>query len=380
MPNTFSCLIENDRASFSALEKPAPSCRLPVGFSTTLMFRSTWSGAPGHVAGLDVDVLEVAQAVDPVARELDLVGVVPGRFELAELAAHHFVARAVVARDVDAPHVGAAGRLGREHEGHPVVGAVDLRAGLDVGEGIAEVAEVVGERLGGLGHLVGVVGLARADGHQRLELVLLAEVVAFQPDAGNHIPLALRHVDGDGDVLLVGRDRHLGGIDAEFQVAAAQVVRAQRLQVGIELGARVAVGLGVPAQPAAGVEVEQALERRLAERIVADDPDFVDAGRLALGHRERQVDAVALDGRHGGHDLGAVQAPVDVLALEFLLGAVGQGLVIRTAFGQADLAQRLLQRVLVEFLGAHEIDVGHRRTLFDDHDQHVARSPRAARP
>ncbi len=37
----------SDSASFSALEKPAPSCRLPVGFSTTLMFRSTWSGAPG---------------------------------------------------------------------------------------------------------------------------------------------------------------------------------------------------------------------------------------------------------------------------------------------------------------------------------------------
>ncbi len=47
-------------------------------------------------------------------------------------------------------------------------------------------------------------------------------------------------------------------------------------------------------------------------------------------------------------------------------------LVVGTAFGQADLAQRLLQRVLVEFLGADEVDVGHRGTLLDDHHQHVA--------
>jgi hypothetical protein len=118
--------MPNDSASFSALEKPAPSCRLPVGRSSTVTVRSTWSGAPGTSLVSTFTLLEEAQAVDAVARQLDLVGVVPARLELAELAADHFVAGAVVARDVDAAHVGAARRLGRQHEGHAVVGAVDL--------------------------------------------------------------------------------------------------------------------------------------------------------------------------------------------------------------------------------------------------------------
>ncbi len=67
-----------------------------------------------------------------------------------------------------------------------------------------------------------------------------------------------------------------------------------------------------------------------------------------------------------------VEAAAHVLALELLLGAVGQRLVVGAAIGQAHFAQRLLQRGLVEFLGADEVDVGNGRSLFDDHHQHVA--------
>jgi hypothetical protein len=42
------------------------------------------------------------------------------------------------------------------------------------------------------------------------------------------------------------------------------------------------------------------------------------------------------------------------------------------SFGQADLAQRLLQRVLVEFARTDEVDVRHRGALLDGDDQHVA--------
>jgi hypothetical protein len=81
--------------------------------------------------------------------------------------------------------------------------------------------------------------------------------------------------------------------------------------------------------------------------------------------------AIALDRRHGGDDLGAVEALVDVLALQLLLGAVGQALVVGTAFGESDLAQRRLQRLLVELARTDEIDVGHGGALLDDHHQHV---------
>jgi hypothetical protein len=181
------------------------------------------------------------------------------------------------------------------------------------------------------------------------------------------------HIDDDGDVLLVGRDRHLRGLDAEFEKAALQVVRAQGLEVGVELGARIAVGLGVPAEPAPRVEVEQVLERGFAERLVADDAHLLDARSLTFSDGEGQIDAVALHRRHRGHDLGTVETAVDVLALEFLLGAVGKGLVKRPPLGEANLAHAFLQRVLVELARAHEIHVGDRGALLDHDHEHIAR-------
>ena len=55
---------ENDSASFSALEKPAPSCRLPVGFSVTVIVQVDLVGRAGHVLRLDVHFLEEAEPVD----------------------------------------------------------------------------------------------------------------------------------------------------------------------------------------------------------------------------------------------------------------------------------------------------------------------------
>ncbi len=139
---------------------------------------------------VDVHFVEVAQAVRTVARKADLVAVVPGRFKLAELAAHDFVARAVVAGHVHAPHIGAAGQIRLDHKGHAVVAAVDLGHRFDARKRKSEGAEVVGEGLGGFRHLVGVVGFARLNLHQGLELFFLVEVVAFSltPDTDKRSP------------------------------------------------------------------------------------------------------------------------------------------------------------------------------------------------
>ncbi|MCY1513863.1 hypothetical protein D9M68_483840 [compost metagenome] len=329
-------------------------------------------GRARHFLGLDVHFGEEAQAVHAVTRDLDLVAVVPRGFELAELAADHFVARLVVAADRHAAHVHAARGLGLQRERDAVVHAVDVRTRLHAGEGVAEGAEVVAEGLGGLRDLLAVVGLAGLDRDERLELVVAAQVVAVELDARHHELLAFGDVHRDAQVLAVRRNGDLGRIDAELEVAARDVVALQRLEVGVELGARVLVRLGVPAHEAAAVLVEQAQQRRFAEGLVADHVHFADAGGLAFGHGERQVHAVALDGRDGGHDVRVVQAAAHVLALELLLGTVGQCLVVRAAVGQTDFTQRLLQRRLVEFLGADEVDVGDRGPLFDDDHQHVA--------
>jgi hypothetical protein len=56
--------------------------------------------------------------------------------------------------------------------------------------------------------------------------------------------------DGDEDLLAVGRDRDLRRLDVELEIAAVEVVGAQRLQVGGELLLRVLVVLGEPREPA----------------------------------------------------------------------------------------------------------------------------------
>ncbi len=253
--------------------------------------------------------------------------------------------------------------------GHAAALAVDLRLHRDPGEGIAEARVVIGEGLGRRRDLLAVVGLAHADVEQRLELLLARQVVALEPHTGDHEALALRDVHRHAEVLAVGRDGHLRGVDAEFHVAAREVVGAQRLQVGIELGARVLVRLGVPAHPAAAVLVEQAQQRVLREGLLAHDADLADACGLALGHVEAQVHAVAVDRRDGGHHRGVVEAAAHVLALDLLLGAVGQRLVASAPFGQAHLGQGLDERLLVELLGADEVDVGHGGAFLHDDDQ-----------
>ena len=216
-----------------------------------------------------------------------------------------------------------------------------------------------------------VVWLAGVEADQLAELVLAAEVIPLQTDGRHHITLTFADVDGDGDFVFVGRDGHLRGIDAELEVAAREVVGAQRLQITIELGAGVAVGLGVPAHPAARILVHLLFEGGLTERVGTNDANFADLGRFAFLHRERQIDAIALNGGHRGHHLGAIQTAADVLALEFLLGTIHQRFIKRATIGQAHSAHGLLQCFFVELFGAHKFDVSDGRTLFHHHHQHI---------
>ena len=329
-------------------------------------------GRAGHFGGLDVDVGEVAQAVDAVARELDLAGVVPRALELPELAPYHLVAGREVAGHGDVAHVDAPLRVGLQDNRHLRLGAVDFRSRLDAREGIAERTVEVEEVLRRRRHGLRAEEIARADRDQALELVLAPEEVAVERDRGHRVGQSLADVHRDRDVLLVGRDRDLGRFDREFKVTAVQIEGLERLQVGVELDARITVALGVERQPAAGAQLEQAAQCALLEGLIADDADLADACRLALGDREREVDAVALDRRHRRHHLGGIETAREVLALELLLGAVGQRLVERQAFADADFAQRLQDRVLLELLHADEVDVGDDRPLLDDNDHHLA--------
>ena len=161
-------------------------------------------------------------------------------------------------------------------------------------------------------------------------------------------------------------------VHLELQITAGQVIRTQGFNVGVELGPRVAVGLGVPAQPAPGVEIKEATQGRFRKDPVADNSYLTDFCRTALDHRKGQIDPIALNRRDRGHHFGCVQTTIDVLALEFLLGPVKLGLVKRTAIGQTDIAQSLLENFLVKLFSSHKINVGNGRPLLNQNHQHIA--------
>src|SRR5258708_5447161 len=296
---------------------------------------------------LDVHFREILGAVDAPARKLDLGGVVIAALELAHLAAYHLVARLRVAGDVDAPHVHPPARVDQDVERDAALFLVDLGNRIGIGEGIAVVAEAIGDRLGGGGELLAREHVAGLELLQLLELFARHQELAGELHLGHGVLLAFREIDRDVDVAPVGRDRHLRRLDAEVEVAAVLVVRAQVLEVGRELFARIAVVLGVPGEPAGAAQHELVEQLALAKGVRADQVDAADLGDLALGHGDVDADAVALERRDGGLHLGGVQAARQILPLDLELGVIEQRTVEDAAFGHAELAQDLAHVLLL---------------------------------
>ena len=94
--------------------------------------------------------------------------------------------------------------------------------------------------------------------------------------------------------------------------------------------------------------------------------------RLALHDGEVERHAVALLRRHGRLHARGVLAARDVLALELLLRALQRRAVEDARLGDADLPQRLLDRLGVEFLVADERQRADGRALLHGDDEHVA--------
>ncbi len=249
---------------------------------------------------------------------------------------------------------------------------VRLRHRVGRGERVAERRHPVGDALGDRVEPLGVERLAGLHVDQGGQFFLEPEQLAGQLDAGHRVALALEQVDVDEDVVLVRADRDLGRLDPEVEEAAVEVEGPDRLEVGAELLPRILVALRVPGQPVGRRQFHRAAQRRVAEDVVARERDRPDAGDVALVHDHRHVDAVALDRRHGRLDFDAVQAARQVLAPQFLLGALQQRTVEDAAFRETDFAQGLDHLFLVELLDAGQFDGRDGRTLLDQDDQHVA--------
>ena len=146
---------------------------------------------------------------------------------MPELSAHDFVTRRVIACDIDTPHIHPTRRVRFERDLHPVGTAVNSGLRVYLGKSVSKVGVKVGKRFGGLRHFVDVIGFARTDGNQGLELRVFFQEISSQTHFGDNETFALGNVDGDANILLIWRDGDLGRIHRELQIAARQVIRTE---------------------------------------------------------------------------------------------------------------------------------------------------------
>ncbi|MND81326.1 hypothetical protein D3C80_731170 [compost metagenome] len=326
----------------------------------------------GHLRGLDVDFLEEAEALQAGLGLVDQVGRSPATFHLAHFAAQHFVFGLGVAAEVDAVDVGALARVHHEGDGNGVVLVVGFRHAVDVGEGVALVAQAAGDQLGGGGHHLAREDLPFLHQQQGLHVLLGHLEVTGELHLAHGVLLTLVDVDGDVDVLLVRGDGNLGGGDIHVDVAAVQVIGAQALQVTGELLAGVLVVVLEEGQPVGGLELEQVDQVFIGEDGVAHHVDVLDGRDRTFVDVDLQRHAVARLRDHFGFDLGGVSALGHVLALQFVTYAFEGGALEDLAFGQAGLFQALEQVFGADGLVAFDLDAGDRRAFdYGDH-QYVA--------
>jgi len=95
------------------------------------------------------DVLEVAEATQTHLGALDLGRGNPPSLELPQLAAHDFIAGLRVSEEIDAAHIDSLARIDEVSDVRDAVLLVDIWNGVDIGKGIAFVAEPVGDVLAG---------------------------------------------------------------------------------------------------------------------------------------------------------------------------------------------------------------------------------------
>src|SRR6516162_1026477 len=316
-----------------------------------------------------------SQALDALLGALERGVREPATLELTQLPAQHLVVDAVGAGEGDVAHVDAVTRIDEESERDRVVDVVGSRYRLDLGERVAIASHAVLHPLLAGGYALAVEGVAGMDHQQLLELRLRHHEGAGQLDLRHLVDLALVDVDGDEDVLFLGRDRHLRRGEIEVRVTTIHVVVADFLQIALQRLARVAVVLLVPGEPVGRLQLEGVENGLLRELGGADDLYLADLGTRAFLDVDLDLDAVTgllLDGRV---DLHPVLAAGEVLIGEVLRHVLEYRAVEGLAGRKSDTTQRFLQVLGLDVLVTGDLEALDGGALEHHDDERVAVAP-----
>ena len=239
--------------------------------------------------------------------------------------------------------------------------------GADVDEGIAQRADRIGHRRHGLLDLVGVVPVALAHRQVALQGIGIEPLEARRDlDLAELVALALVDREGDEEAVAVGRQLGHRRDDAEVGVAFGQVELAQQLAVEIQAVGIEAVVRRQEAPPGALGGLDLAAQGAVAEMLVADEADPLDAGDVALVDLEHQIDAALLEPDDLRLDHGVVAAAAAIDRED----ALDVGLHARAGEDLAGLGLHFVaQLVVVDLLVALEGDAIDDRVLRHLHDQ-----------
>ena len=243
---------------------------------------------------------------------------------------------------------------------------------VDVGKGIALVAQTTGNQLAGGGHYLTREHLPLANQQQSTHVVFEVLQVTTELDLANVVLLSFVDVDRDIDVLLVRRDGNLGGADIHIDIAAVQVIGTQSLQVTGEFFPGVFVVVTEEGQPVGGLQFEQINQVFIAEYGVTDHVDMLNGRHRAFIDIDLQRHAVTRLRNHFGFDLCRVATLGHILALQFVTHPLQSRALEDLAFGQAGLIQALEQILAADRLVALDLDTGNRRPLDYGNHQNIA--------
>src|SRR5690625_551095 len=325
-----------------------------------------------HGGCFHVDVVKIAQLLQAQLGAVDGGLRKPGALKLAHFAPQHLVLGLGIAAKLNAPHIDPLAGIDEEVDFGLQRVPVEPRHGVDVGKGIADVAQHRNDVVGALLDILAREGVARFNHDQRTDGLFIQNQVAGNHCVRNGVNVAFAYVGGDKNIALVGADGHLGGLNGKVEIAAVHVEGAQRLQVARQFFARVLVGSAPEEQPKLAVGFKLLAQLLFAECFVADNIDVPNAGLLAFLDNNAQVDAVARQfGGQGFHIDGVVAAAV-VLLNELLLDAVQLQLVEDLAFGNADAFKRRYEIVVLDLAVAGNADTRNGRALLNFDNQHIA--------